>query len=169
MGDRRDGVGFLGGGTGGGRVGSGLRQENQPACAFKNAKYEFKQGGLCASGQIFDLIGGGTCWTCPAGLARTIFAVDSDKACEKVASTDFRRVEERGKGRGFFGTDCDSGQFWDIVDGNCHSCPGGYSNQVLEHVHGDRKCGKSIPGSFARATKNGPPCGGDGKLSPPAT
>ncbi len=144
----------------------GCGKEGQPACAFSSAKLEGTQNGLCPSGQIFDLIGGGTCWTCPSGLARTVFAVDSDKACEKVATTDFRRAEERGKGRGFFGTDCDSGQFWDIVDGNCHSCPAGYSNQILEHVHGDRKCGKSIPGSFARASKIGPPCG-DGKLWDP--
>ncbi|HEV7668714.1 MAG TPA: hypothetical protein VGS22_09335 [Thermoanaerobaculia bacterium] len=140
--------------------------QGKAPCAWNAAKFESKQNGLCPSGQFFDLIDGGTCWSCPNGLARTVFAVNTDKACEKVATTDFKRVEERGKGRGWFGTDCDSGQFWDIVDGNCHSCPGGYAMQVIEHVHGDRKCAKGIPGKFAKAQKAGPPCG-TGKLWDP--
>ncbi len=141
-------------------------KEGQVPCAFSEAKFEFKQGGLCATGQFFDLIDGGTCWSCPAGYARTIFPVNGESACEKVASTEFRRIEERGKGTGWFGTDCPGGQFWDIADGNCHSCPDGYSMQVLEHVHGERKCAKTIPGAWQRATKAGPPCG-SGKLWDP--
>jgi hypothetical protein len=141
-------------------------QLNQAPCAWSEAKLAGKQGGLCAAGQFFDLIQGGTCWTCPQGHGRTVFAVDTDKACEKVAAQDFRRAVERGKGRGFFGTDCDAGQFWDIVDGNCHSCPDGYAMQVLEHVHGARKCAKGIPAAFAKATRIGPPCGA-GKLWDP--
>jgi hypothetical protein len=141
-------------------------QEGKAPCTFSAAKLEFKQSGLCASGQFFDLIDGGTCWTCPSGYGRTVFAVNTDKACEKVASTDFRSAIENGKGTGFFGTDCPSGQFWDIVDGKCHSCSDGYAMQVLEHVHSGKKCGKVIPGSFAKATKIGPPCG-KGKLWDP--
>jgi hypothetical protein len=133
--------------------------EGKAPCAFSAAKFEFKQIGLCPSGQFWDLIEGGTCWSCPQGFGRTVFAVNTDKACEKVASTDFRRANENNKGTGWFGTDCPGGQFWDIVDGKCHSCPDGYAMQVLEHVHGDRKCAKGIPGTFAAATKSGPPCG----------
>jgi hypothetical protein len=140
---------------------------NQKPCAFADAKFERKQAGLCPAGQFFDIIKGGTCWSCPAGTGRTlIFPVDGEKACEKVASQDFRRAVERGKGKGWFGTDCPSGQFWDIVDGNCHSCPDGYAMQVLEHVHGDRKCAKGIPAAFSRAQSFGPPCGA-GKLWDP--
>jgi hypothetical protein len=136
-------------------------------CAFNAAKLEGKQtSGLCATGQFFDLIQGGTCWSCPAGYGRTVFAVDTGRACEKVASQDFRSAIENAKGTGFFGTDCPSGQFWDIVDGRCHGCPSGYAMQVLEHVHSGRKCAKEIPGSFAAATKFGPPCGA-GKLWDP--
>ena len=141
-------------------------QEGKPPCTINAAKFEFKQSGLCPSGQFFDLIQGGTCWTCPAGHGRTVFAVDTDKACEKVATQDFRRANENGKGKGFFGTDCAGGQFWDIVDGNCHSCPSGYAMQVLEHVHGERKCARTIPGSWSRATRMGVPCG-EGKLWDP--
>ncbi len=141
-------------------------KEGQAPCAFSEAKFEGKQGGLCATGQFFDLIEGGTCWTCPSGLARTVFAVNTDKACEKVASTDFRRANEHGRGTGFFRTDCPGGQFWDIVDGNCHSCPAGFSMQVFEHVHSERKCARGIPATWTRATKIGPPCGA-GKLWDP--
>lgn len=134
-------------------------KEGKAPCAWSEARFVSKQAGLCPSGQFFDLIEGGTCWTCPAGTGRTIFAVNTDKACEKVATTDFKRVNEHGKGTGWFSTDCPSGQFWDIADGNCHSCPSGYSMQVLEHVHGDHKCARGIPATFSKATRIGPPCG----------
>jgi hypothetical protein len=134
-------------------------QAGQAPCAWSAAKLEGRQSGLCAAGQFFDLIDGGTCWTCPAGTGRTVLAVNTDKACEKVATTDFRQALEHGKGSGWLGTNCPGGQFWDIADGKCHSCPAGYSMQVLEHVHGPRKCAKGVPASFARATKIGPPCG----------
>lgn len=134
-------------------------QEGKAPCAWSEARFVGKQGGLCATGQFFDLIEGGTCWTCPAGTARTVFAVNTGQACEKVAGTDFKRVNEHDKGTGWFGTDCPGGQFWDIVDGKCHGCPSGYSMQVLEHVHSDRKCAKGIPGAWFSATKIGPPCG----------
>src|ERR1044072_1425254 len=115
-------------------------QEGKAPCAWSEARFVGKQqSGLCATGQFFDLIEGGTCWTCPAGTARTVFAVNTDKACEKVAGTDFKRVNEHDKGTGWFGTDCPGGQFWDIVDGKCHSCPSGYSMQVFEHVHSEYK------------------------------
>lgn len=35
----------------------------------------------CPAGQFFDLIDSGTCWSCPDGWSRTIFAVNTDKAC----------------------------------------------------------------------------------------
>jgi hypothetical protein len=133
--------------------------EGQKPCAFSVAKFVSKQGGLCAAGQFFDPIDYGTCWTCPQGYGRTILAVNTDKACEKVASTEFKPAIENGKGTGFFGTDCPSGQFWDVADGKCHSCPSGYAMQVVEHVHRGKKCAKGIPESFSKATKIGPPCG----------
>ncbi|HBC07608.1 MAG TPA: hypothetical protein DC046_08505 [Rhodospirillaceae bacterium] len=35
----------------------------------------------CEPNQIFDLIDGGTCWTCPEGAKRTWFSIKSAKAC----------------------------------------------------------------------------------------
>ncbi len=134
-------------------------REGKAPCGWSEAKFMGKQAGLCPSGQFFDLIDGGSCWSCPSGTGRTVFAVNTDKACEKVAATDFKRAIEHAKGTGWFGTDCPGGQFWDIADGKCHSCPSGYSMQVLEHVHGDRKCARGLPASFSAATKFGPPCG----------
>lgn len=136
-------------------------KEGQAPCSTSKARFERDQkGGFCPGNQFYDLIDGGTCWSCPSGHARTIpWGVNTDKACEKASSTDFRRVTEHGKGTGWFGTDCPSGQFWDIVDGNCHSCPDGYSMMFFEHVHGDKKCARGIPNSYARATSHGPVCG----------
>lgn len=142
-------------------------KEGQAPCSTSKARFEREQkSGLCEAGQFFDMIDGGTCWSCPSGYARTIFAVNGDRACEKASSTDFRGVIEHAKGTGIFGTDCPSGQFWDIADGKCHSCPAGYNMQVLEPVHSGKKCAKGIPGSYARAAKHGPPCG-EGRLWDP--
>jgi len=96
-------------------------KEGQPPCQFTAAQFQRWQPGLCATGEFFDPIDGGTCWTCPAGYARTVFSVTSDKACEKASSSNFSVAQERGKGTGWLGTDCQSGQFWDIVDGNVGS------------------------------------------------
>lgn len=124
-------------------------KEGQAPCSLSKTKFEGKSS-LCPTGQFFDVIKGGTCWSCPAGYARTIpWGVDTEKACEKASTTDFRRANELGKGTGLLGTDCPSGQFWDIVDGRCHSCDSGYSMQVLEHVHSDRKCARGIPATAA--------------------
>lgn len=136
-------------------------KEGQAPCSVSEAKFEGGQGWVCPSGQFFDLINGGTCWSCPAGYGRTVlWGVDTDKACRKASGTDFRRAQERGRAGGWFGTSCPDGQFWDIVDGNCHSCDAGYDMQVLEHVHSDRKCARGIPEAFARATTSGKTCNG---------
>ncbi len=54
----------------------------------------------CEPGQIFDMIDGGTCWTCPEGAKRTWFSIKSAKACR---NNKMRWVlPERGK-YGLFG------------------------------------------------------------------
>src|ERR1044072_806331 len=132
-------------------------QEGKAPCAWSEARFVGKQqSGLCATGQFFDLIEGGPCWTCPAGTARTVFAVNTDKACEKVAGTDFKRVNEHDKGTGWFGTDCPGGQFWDIVDGKCHSCPSGYTMQGFEKVPSDHNGPKGLPRRLVCAHEDRP-------------
>ena len=105
----------------------------------------------CPSGSFFDLIDGGTCWTCPKGYKRTVFAVNSSQACERSSTTNFVAANDRGKGTGFLGTDCPRGAFFD-PNGRCYSCPSGYKRTVYS-VKGSKACEKSIAASFSRATK----------------
>lgn len=83
----------------------------------------------CSSGSFFDLIDGGTCWTCPKGYKRTVFAVNSAQACERSGRTDFVAATDRGKGTGILGTDCPRGAFFD-PNGRCYTCPSGYKRTV---------------------------------------
>jgi len=105
----------------------------------------------CPSGSFFDLIDGGTCWTCPKGYQRTVFAVNSTQACERSGKTDFIAATDRGKGTGILGTDCPRGAFFD-PNGRCYTCPSGYKRTVYS-VTSSNACEKAIAASFSRATK----------------
>jgi hypothetical protein len=107
----------------------------------------------CPSGSRFDLIDGGTCWTCPDGYNRTVFAVNSSNACERPASSKFVAANDRGKGTGIFGTDCPGGAKWD-PNGRCYSCPSGY-RRTVHPVTGGSACEKVIPASTSGASKVG--------------
>ncbi|MAY67830.1 MAG: hypothetical protein CMM77_11955 [Rhodospirillaceae bacterium] len=54
----------------------------------------------CEPNQIFDMIDGGTCWTCPEGAKRTWFSIKSAKACSNNKMEWV--LPERGK-YGLFG------------------------------------------------------------------
>ena len=54
----------------------------------------------CEPNQIFDMIDGGTCWTCPEGAKRTWFSIKSAKACRNNKMQWV--LPERGK-YGLFG------------------------------------------------------------------
>jgi hypothetical protein len=45
------------------------------------------KGLKCAKGQFFDLMGKGTCWSCPRGYTRNLEPVNSRHACTRVAGT----------------------------------------------------------------------------------
>jgi len=76
--------------------------------------------------QFFD-IGKWQCWSCPRGFKRTIFSVDSAKACAK-ANKKIRG--EFGKAA-FGGPVCPKGSFYDPArDGECWSCPKGYKRSA---------------------------------------
>ncbi|WP_417625306.1 tectonin domain-containing protein [Paremcibacter congregatus] len=45
-------------------------------------KANFETALTCKSGEVFDFIDGGTCWSCPEGSVRTVDSVKSAKACE---------------------------------------------------------------------------------------
>ena len=107
----------------------------------------------CQSGSFKDPIDGGTCWTCPSGFRRTVFSVKSDKACERAASEVFAKAIFK---KHFSVIDpCKGGQFADVTTGKCYSCPSGYRQVVLANVNSPKKCVKTVPASYSRATKVG--------------
>jgi F5/8 type C domain-containing protein len=107
----------------------------------------------CESGSFKDPIYGGTCWTCPEGSKRTVFAVQGTSACEVPAGEIFAKAIQHSKGKGLLGTDCDGGQFWD-PNGYCYSCPSGY-NRTAYSVTSDKACSQRVHASYTAATKVG--------------
>lgn len=54
----------------------------------------------CAPGQVFDFIRGGSCWSCPPMYSRSVFPVDSPKACQNTQL--IWKMPTRSKYRGLF-------------------------------------------------------------------
>ncbi len=102
----------------------------------------------CGSGEFED---NGACFTCPSGTTRTVFAVTSDKACERAGGDIFKPATRHGKGRGLLGTDCNGGQFFD-PNGYCYSCPQGY-NRTAHPVTSGKACSQRVHAEFMRATR----------------
>jgi len=103
----------------------------------------FKRSRTCAAGQIYDAIDGGTCWTCPSGSNRTVYAVNASNACEVPASTA-KSAATLKRNR-----TCPSGQFFDAIDGgSCWSCPTG-TNRTVFAVNASNAC--EIPASTAES------------------
>ena len=66
--------------------------------AYSKAKYHRKA--FCPTGSFFDPRQGGQCWSCPEGAHRTVlYPVDSPKACEKRASSNWSKATYRGKAK----------------------------------------------------------------------
>ena len=110
---------------------------------------------FCPKGQIYDPIDGGTCWTCPAKYDRTIFAVNSKKACERGAYTVKKKAKKKKKGTGLLGTDCPKKQFLDLKDGRCYKCPKGYKHDPLKHGNQKGVCYKPVRAKLTKAKKKG--------------
>ena len=99
-------------------------------------------------------VGKGSCWQCPkSNPKRTIFAVDSGKACEKPAHEVFKRASGPKNPSGVFKTDCPSGYFLDIGKGKCYSC-GGYARTGYT-VTGSKACSRRIGVKSSRALEVG--------------
>ena len=114
----------------------------------------------CGPGEIKDLkvqgtqnaAFGGGCWTCPEAYDRTVFAIDSNKACETTPSLTFARAEKVAD------LTCPAGQHFDFIglsqgdinnlklsgqqpieSGTCWSCPEGY-RRTTAHVKSGQAC-----------------------------
>lgn len=120
-----------------------------------------KVGTACPNGTFFDPIRGGECFSCPSGYIRSAAPIDWADACVILPKEVFSRVTEHGSGFGILGTDCGREirlideppfvilgpeQFWDGIDGNCHSCPSDYPRTGFP-VHDSKACSKVILGS----------------------
>lgn len=107
--------------------------------------------GGCPVGQFLD-IGLGTCWSCPSGYNRTIFAVTGNTACEKVNPAVFAFATQHGK----FACDARN-PYWflDIGLNQCWSCPPG-AIRNLNPVNGGAAC--NLPRVFGEVL-SGPNAG----------
>ena len=83
-----------------------------------------RYGGLCPIGEFWD-IGTGYCWSCPAGYNRTVLAVQTASACEKVIPTVSARASRFGK---YLCEERGTGWFLDIFRDECWSCNGWIRN-----------------------------------------
>ncbi len=128
------------------------------ACATKEifgerlGRAEFLGSATCSSGHFFDPRNGGECWSCPAGSNRTLNAVTSAAACAYPASSSFAKASFAAP---FL---CPQGQFLDIGNGACWSCPAGWYRTV-NRVNGPKACTNrpeqifaADPGEFCRST-----------------
>lgn len=100
---------------------------------------------------FFDLIDGGSCWSCPKGFKRTAASVSAGNAC-----VGFKRASQAG----VYGCKRKYGSsaFYDAIDGgSCWTCPKGYKRTVFS-VKSGKACEKwnsPISISHSSATKRG--------------
>lgn len=139
---------------------------NQAACSVAPASYEGRKPSGCPGGTFFDLIDGGSCWSCPSGTVRNVTAVNSASACLRPPGETVRKATRHGRGTGLLGTDCPKGQFWD-PNGSCWSCPSGFTRTAAP-VTAKNACTKWRGPSTARATKRKSLACGAGEFADPS-
>ncbi len=107
------------------------------ACATKKilgeklsrAEFKGKVNNPRPNGAFADPRNGGEYWTCE-GSNRTVFPVNSGKACEKITKAAWMKAEYKGK----FG--CTKGSFFDPRNGGeCWSCPSAYFRNANPVTH----------------------------------
>lgn len=114
----------------------------------------------CEPGDIFDLIRGGSCWRCPAGLVRTISAVDKADACGKPGEV----FDKKQPATFIKNVGCAAGTFADL--GFCWRCPSGSARGVA-HIESSQACVVAAKTEVRAATLVGPVpleiCGAEGQ------
>ena len=129
---------------------------------MKFSKATRNKNASCPQGSFFDVIDGGTCWSCPKGYKRTIFSVKGNKACERPAKVVYKKAIDKGKAKWL---KCPKGAFFD-PNGRCYTCPSGYKRTVFS-VKGGKACEKKIATALAKATKKASlACGEDAFYDP---
>lgn len=98
---------------------------------------------------FFDIIYGGTCWSCPSGYNRTVYHVAANNAC-----SGFQAAKYEGR----YGCQAKYGSlaFFDPRNGGeCWACPSGYV-RTLEPVTAERACAANLLwGPWSRASYKG--------------
>ena len=109
----------------------------------------------CKTGMFHDAWDGGACWQCPAGFARTAYAVSDTRACSRVVGERQARATVVTRG------ECQPGEILDAkiqgaqnVDtgGGCWKCPQAWDRTVFP-VDGNQACEKGGGFVFRRAEK----------------
>jgi hypothetical protein len=94
----------------------------------------------CPAGAFWDPRNGGECWSCPAGAKRTVFPVNSAKACLHPPKRTHGVAKQLERNL----TICPAGTFLDPRNGGeCWSCAAGYKRTV-HPVTGGKACSKRI-------------------------
>ena len=106
----------------------------------------------CPAGQFFDIIDGGTCWSCPAGYVRTWDSVKTRTACVRAAREEVKRATRHEASNIF--RNCSDGKFFDVWKGYCYSCPAGFG-RTLAGVDEANACARTIGADLQPATGYG--------------
>lgn len=140
---------------------TGLPANDPGACLkiqpeYRSARF-LKKGNTpfnCPTDSVFDPRNEGECWSCPNGYIRNTKAVTDGSACTELPKASFASANKHGKGTGWFGTDCKSGQFWHAKTGYCYTCPSGYISTAFGHPDGGKACAAvKVDLKTAKATK----------------
>ena len=105
----------------------------------------------CPSGSFFD-VGKGSCWTCPSGARRTVFAVDGDKACERIIKKKKRKAKYVYKVDSLLKS-CRKGTFANAGSRSCYTCPAGWKHDRSKRTGTNGVCYKPRKVTRSSATK----------------
>ena len=144
---------------------SGQTVDGEKACRQRD---EAESGGYapakfvaatCPKGSFWVRQRGGECWSCPEGFHRGMAPIRSDRACVKPAR-DQGAPAIRKREATLENPQCEAGEFFDPVAGDCWSCPPGHERAEVDltspvacvrgeprerapaKLEGQRKCGE---------------------------
>lgn len=111
----------------------------------------------CGPGQFWDPIDGGTCWSCPSGSTRTIWAVNSSQACEFPPRDSYSAAQSVNANVGIFGIlYCGNSDYPNYENGRCWRCPGGYNKLIFRPWSDGAACIHTDGAYDVGATEHGP-------------
>lgn len=134
-------------------LGTAVMTSQTSAAEFSKATYVGKPE-ACPRGTHFSPRKDGQCWSCPAGMVRTLAPITSKKACKRKKQTFYGRATRHATNIKHK-DGCPRGQFWRNKGGKgfkgaCYSCPRGYA-PTLWSATGRKACKKTIGTAHARA------------------